>query len=153
MVRPMVGLAPAVMLSVVAHTSAAVIPLIDDGLSSLNDGGPRAALLADAMLGTIDGHWSGKTDTGRAVTLVLHVNQGTVTGNMRVSSTATDGAPLALPLKRAMFSGRTVIFSVQASECEKATAHGSVTFLAHRTAQLDIKVDGAPLRVMLSKVG
>jgi hypothetical protein len=152
MVRPTVGLAPVLVLSVVAHTSAAVIPLVDDGLSSLNEGGPRAALLADAMLSTIAGQWSGKTDSGRAVTLVLHVNQGTVTGNMSVTSTAPVGSRLALPLKRAMFSGRTVIFSVQPSGCEKATAHGSVTF-AHGTGQLDIKMDGAPIRVMLSKVG
>ena len=153
MVRPTVGLAPVLVLSVVAHTSAAVIPLVDDGLSSLNEGGPRAALLADAMLGTIAGHWSGKTDTGRAVTLVLLVNHGAVTGNMSVASAAPEASRPPLPLKRAMFSGRTVIFSVQPSGCEKSTAHGSVTFVARGTAQLDIQMDGAPIRVMLSKVG
>jgi hypothetical protein len=52
-----------------------------------------------------------------------------------------------------MFSGRTVIFTVHPAGCEKATAHGSVTFVAHGAAQLDIQMDGAPLRVMLSKVG
>ena len=153
MTRPTVGLAPLLVLSVVAHASAAVIPLVDDGLSSLNEGGPRAALLADAMLGTIAGHWTGKTDTGRAVTLVLLINQGTVTGNMNVASPTPDAARPPLPLKRAMFSGRTVIFSVQPSGCEKSVAHGSVTFVAHGTAQLDIQMDGAPIRVMLSKVG
>ena len=153
MTRPTVGLAPLLVLSVVAHASAAVIPLVDDGLSSLNEGGPRAALLADAMLGTIAGHWTGKTDTGRAVTLVLLINQGAVTGNMNVASPTPDVARPPLPLKRAMFSGRTVIFSVQPSGCEKSVAHGSVTFVAHGTAQLDIQMDGAPIRVMLSKVG
>jgi hypothetical protein len=153
MTRPTVGLAPLLVLSVVAHTSAAVIPLVDDGLSSLNEGGPRAALLADAMLGTIAGHWTGKTDTGRAVTLVLMINQGAVTGNMNVASATPDAARPPLPLKRAMFSGRTVIFSVQPSGCEKSVAHGSVTFVAHGTAQLDIQMEGTPIRVMLSKVG
>jgi hypothetical protein len=153
MTRPTVGLAPLLVLSVVAHTSAAVIPLVDDGLSSLNEGGPRAALLADAMLGTIAGHWTGKTDTGRAVTLVLMINQGAVTGHMNVASATPDAARPPLPLKRAMFSGRTVIFSVQPSGCEKSVAHGSVTFVAHGTAQLDIQMEGTPIRVMLSKVG
>jgi hypothetical protein len=153
MTRPTVGLAHILVLSVVAHTSAAVIPLVDDGLSSLNEGGPRAALLADAMLGTIAGHWSGRTDTGRAVTLVLLVNHGAVTGNMNVAGATPDAVRPPLPLKRTMFSGRTVIFSVQPSGCEKSTAHGSVTFVAHGTAQLDIQMDGTPIRVMLSKVG
>ncbi len=153
MVRPTVGLTPVLVLLVVAHTSAAVIPLVDDGLSSLNEGGPRAALFADAMLGTIAGHWSGKTDTGRAVTLELLVTQGAVTGNMLVANAAPGALRPPLPLKRAMFSGRTVIFSVQPTGCEKSTAHGSVTFVAQGTAQLDIQMDGAPIRVMLSKVG
>jgi hypothetical protein len=153
MVRPTVGLAPVLVLSVVAHTSAAVIPLVDDGLSSLTEGGPRAPLLVDAMLGTIAGQWSGKTDTGRAVSLVLSVTQGAVTGNMTVGSGARDISRQPLPLKRAMFSGRTVIFSVQPTECEKSVTHGSVTFVARGTAQLDIKMDGSPIRVTLSKVG
>jgi hypothetical protein len=153
MVRPTVGLAPVLVLSVVAHTSAAVIPLVDDGLSLLNEGGPRAPLLADAMFGVIAGHWSGKTDSGRAVTLVLRVNQGAVTGNMNVAGVAHDTSRPPLALKRAMFSGRTVIFSVQPTECEKSLAHGSVTFVARGSAQLDIRMDGAPMRVMLSKVG
>jgi hypothetical protein len=152
MVRPTVALAAALVLSVVAHTSAAVIPLLDDGLSSLTEGGPRAAILADAALGTIAGRWSGKTDTGRAVSLVLLVSQGAVTGNMTVTSNPADGARPPLPLQRAMFSGRTVIFSVQPSGCEKTTAYGSVTFVAYGAAQLDIQMDGAPIHVRLSKV-
>jgi len=150
MVRPMVGLASVLVLSVTS-LSAAVIPLIDDGLTSLNEGGPRAALFADAMPGVIGGHWLGKTDAGRTVSLVLLVNHGTVTGNMTVS--APNAARPALPLQRAMFSGRTVIFSVNPTGCEKATAHGSVTFVAHGGAQLDIQMDGAPIHVMLTKVG
>jgi hypothetical protein len=152
MVRPTVGIAPVLVLSVVAHTSAAVIPLVDDGLSSLTEGGPRAPLLADAMLGTIAGQWSGKTDSGRVVSLVLLVNHGTVSGNMTVAADAHDMSR-PFPLKRAMFSGRTVIFSVQPTECEKSVAHGSVTFMARGAAQLDIKMDGTPIRVLLSKVG
>jgi hypothetical protein len=152
MVRPMVGLASVLVLSVVATSSAAVIPLLDDGLTSLNEGGPRAALLADAMLGSIAGHWSGKTDTGRAVNLVLLVNQGAVTGNMTVASSTPETRP-PLPLRRAMFSGRTVVFSVQPGACEKTTAYGSVTFVAYGAAQLDIQMDGAPIHVRLSKVG
>ena len=153
MVRPMVGLASILVLSVVATGSAAVIPLLDDGLSSLNEGGPRAALLADAMLGSIAGHWSGRTDTGRAVSLVLLINQGAVTGNMTVASSTPDTHRPPLPLRRAMFSGRTVVFSVQPGTCEKTMAHGSVTFVAHGAAQLDIQMDGAPIHVRLSKVG
>jgi len=153
MVRPTVGFAPILALSVVAHTSAAVIPLVDDGLTLLNEGGPRAALLADAVLGTIAGHWSGRTDTGRTVTLVLLIDHGAVTGNMSVASAAPDSTHPSLPLKRAMFSGRTVIFSVQPSHCDGSTAHGSVTFVARGSAQLDIQMDGTPIRVMLSKVG
>jgi hypothetical protein len=153
MVRATVGLAHLLLLSVAAHTSAAVIPLTDDGLTSLNEGGARAMLLADGALDTIAGHWSGKTDTGRAVTLVLLVSHGAITGNMSVTSSSPESVRLSLPLKRTMFSGRTVIFSVQPTECEKSTAHGSVTFVAHGTAQLDIRMDGAPMRVMLSKVG
>lgn len=153
MVRPMVGLAPILVLSVVATSSAAVIPLLDDGLSSLNEGGPRAALLADAMLGSIAGHWSGRTDTGRAVSLVLLINQGAVTGNMTVASSTPDTQRPPLPLRRAMFSGRTVVFSVQPGSCEKTTAYGSVTFVAYGAAQLDIQMDGAPIHVRLSKVG
>lgn len=151
MVRPMVGLASALVLSVVTTLSAAVIPLVDDGFSSLNEGGPRAALFADATPGVIAGHWLGKTDAGRTVSLVLLVSQGTVSGNMTVSA-PNAGRP-ALPLQRTMFSGRTVVFSVNPTGCEKSTAHGSVTFVAHGAAQLDIQMDGAPIHVMLSKVG
>ena len=52
-----------------------------------------------------------------------------------------------------MFSGRTVVFSIQPTECEKSLTHGSVTFVARGMAQLDVLLDGAPLRVTLSKVG
>ena len=153
MVRQMAGLAPVLVLSLAAHaSSAAVIPLVDDGLSTLTEGGPRAPLLADAMLGTIAGHWSGKTDNGRAVSLDLLVQQGAVTGNMTVGITH-DTSRSPLPLKRAMFSGRTVVFSIQPTECEKSLTHGSVTFVARGMAQLDVLLDGAPLRVTLSKVG
>ena len=48
--------------------------------------------------------------------------------------------------------GRTVVFSVQPSGCEKTTAYGSVTFVAYGAAQLDIQMDGAPIHVRLSKV-
>jgi hypothetical protein len=151
MARPMVGLASVLVLSVVTSLSAAVIPLMDDGLSSLNEGGPRAALFADAMPGVIAGHWLGKTDSGRTVSLVLLVNQGAVTGNMTVSAPYSGRPPL--PLQRTMFSGRTVVFSVNPTGCEKSTAHGSVTFVARGAAQLDIQMEGAPIHVMLSKVG
>ena len=153
MVRQMAGLAPVLVLSLAAQaSSAAVIPLVDDGLSTLTEGGPRAPLLADAMLGTIAGHWSGKTDNGRPVSLDLLVQQGAVTGNMTVGITHDTSRP-PLPLKRAMFSGRTVVFSIQPTECEKSLTHGSVTFVARGMAQLDVLLDGAPLRVTLSKVG
>ena len=43
MVRQTAGLAPVLVLSLAAQaSSAAVIPLVDDGLSTLTEGGPRA---------------------------------------------------------------------------------------------------------------
>jgi hypothetical protein len=152
MLRPTVSFVQILMLSVALQASAAVLPLVDDGLSSGN-GGLRGALLAEAMLGNIAGQWSGKTGAGRVVTVVLLIEQGTVSGNVMLAGLLPDSASAPLPLKRATLSGRTVIFSVQGKDCDKATAHGSLTFLSSDSAQLDLQTGATPIRVTLSKVG
>jgi hypothetical protein len=153
MLRPTVTFVQTLLFSVALQASAAVLPLVDDGLSSGSGGGLRGALLAEAMLGNIAGQWSGKTSAGRVVTLVLQVKLGTVSGNVMLAGVLPDATGMPLPLKRATLSGRTIIFSVQGKECDKATAHGSLTFVSGGSAQLDLQAGATPIRVTLSKVG
>ncbi len=147
-----VGFAQMLMLSAALQASAAVLPLVDDGLSTGSGGGLRGALLAEAMLGNIAGLWSGKTDAGSPVTIMVLIKRGTVSGNVTFAGVLPNVAGTPLLLQRATLSGHTVIFSVQGKHCDKAT-HGSLTLLSAGLAQLDLQAGGMPIRVKLSKVG
>jgi hypothetical protein len=152
MLRPTVGFVQMLMFSAALQASAAVLPLVDDGLSSGSGGGLRGALLAEAMLGNIAGLWSGKTDAGSPVTVVLLIKQGAVSGNVTFAGVLPNVGGVPLLLQRATLSGRTVIFSLQGKDCDKAT-HGSLTLVSAGLAHLDLQAGAMPIRVKLSKVG
>ena len=105
------------------------------------------------MFGTIAGHWSGKTRQRAAVKLDLLVQQGAVTGNMTVGSRTTRHGRRCRSSERCS-PGRTVVFSVQPTGCEKSLTHGSVTFVARGHPRSSISSWTARrIRVTLSKVG
>ncbi len=60
------------------HVQAAVLPLYSD--VSGEGVGMRAGLL-DGPISAVSGHWVGRTDSGRLVSLVLHVSRGVVVGD------------------------------------------------------------------------
>jgi hypothetical protein len=131
------------------HVQAAVLPLYSD--VSGEGVGMRAGLL-DGPISAVSGHWVGRTESGRLVSLVLHVSRGVVVGDATLDGMVADSDSGPRPLVTPTITGRTVAFSVQPTPCAKSLARGVVVFVSQQSAQLDLHSELTSLSIRLSKV-
>jgi hypothetical protein len=145
------GLLVAALLAVGAlHVQTAVLPL---SYEPLGDSGGRAGLLAEP-LAALSGEWTGLTDSGRPVSLVLRVaGDGGVTGDAVLKGVVADAGAGPRPLVTPTVSGQTLAFAVQPGPCAKSLTHGVVTFVTRQSARLDLLAGQGSISVRLQKVG
>jgi hypothetical protein len=145
------GVAVFSAMTAASPASAAVVPVLDDGLAASAGGGPRAALLAQTLLTMMTGKWTGQTGGGHNLNLVLRVEGGVLVGT--VTGLGSEASDIPLPLTRLMLSGRTMVFSVKAKACTNPATYGVLTFVSGQSARLDLQSGAAPFSVKLTKVG
>ncbi len=144
--RP-ISLLAAVVMAGALTTDAAVLPLADDLLIASRPD------LQTAPLPAVAGQWVGHTQTGRLVSLVLRVDQGTVAGDATLEGIVPDAKGGPTPLVTPTVSGRRMAFAVQPGPCARALTHGVVTFAPDGSAELDLRTGKTPITIRLSKVG
>jgi hypothetical protein len=131
------------------HVHAAVLPL--GGGPAGGAVGMRAGLLEHPM-SNVSGHWVGHTSSGRLISLVLRISEGTVVGDATLDGAVADSDGGPRPLVTPTVSGRTMAFAVLATPCAKSLARGVVTFVSQESARLDLHAGSEPISVLLSKV-
>ena len=140
-----------VFLNVLHSSAAAVLPVTED-LAASGGSGVRAGLLSAGMLRAMTGHWVGRTDSGKQVSLVLKVQRGSVLGHAYLHGVLPEADRTMRPLVSPTLAGKSVAFTVQATPGAKCTTKGVFTFVSSNSARLDLQSGASPLSVQLVRV-
>ena len=129
--------------------SAAVIPL---GFDKTEAGGPGASLPGPSLLTAMSGQWIGHDAGGRDVKLDLHVSGGAIAGSATLVGVVPEAASRQWPVAQVALAGRTLVFSVHPTPCDRKATYAVLTIVSPASARLDLETSSRPISFTLSKI-
>ncbi len=138
-------------MNVLQPSAAAVLPVTDD-LATAGGAGMRAGLLSAGTQRAMTGHWVGRTESGKTISLVLKVERGGVLGHAYLHGVLPDADRTMRPLVSPTLAGKSVAFTVQPASGAKHATKGVFTFVSSNSARLDLQGGAVPLSVRLVRV-